>query len=135
MIWTAHTVNPTGFNLSRWFAVVALLTITLISVAMGGLLDRFITQRLLWQEAVLTKEFVQSLVQADKSLQSFLADPSQGLDADAEVGLSHIAALPDMLRANVYDPSAASSGRATASSSAATSVPTTNWKARWPAMW
>lgn len=105
MTWTAHTANPTAFNLSRWFAVVALLTITLISVAMGALLDRFITQRLLWQEAVLTKEFVQSLVQAEKSLQAFFADPSQGLDADSELAFTHIAALPDMLRANVYDPS------------------------------
>ena len=72
---SAHTASPTRFNLSRWFAVVALLSIAAISVAMGALLNRFITQRLLWQEAVLTKEFVQSLVQVEESLQTYFADP------------------------------------------------------------
>lgn len=101
---SAHTVDSAPFNLSRWFALVALLSITAISVAVGTLLNRFITQRLLWQEAVLTKEFVQSLVQVEGSLQRYFADPSRGLDTDIETAFTHIAALPDMLRANVYDP-------------------------------
>jgi signal transduction histidine kinase len=91
------------FNLTRWFALAALVTITLLAVATGTLLNRFITQRLLWQQAVLTSEFVQSLVIADKSLQSYFEDPSSRLDAETELALKHIAALPDMLRANVYD--------------------------------
>lgn len=101
---SAHTANLVRFNLSRWFAVVALLSITVIAVAMGALLDRFITGRLLWQEAVLTQEFVQGLVQVDKSLPAYLADPTRGLDADTEAAFAQIAALPDMLRANVYGP-------------------------------
>ena len=102
---TAHTANPLPFNLSRWFAVAALVSISVISVAAGVLLNRFITQRLLWQEAVLTKEFVQSLVEVEPPLQAYFADPARGLDADAEAALAQIAALPDMLRANVYDTS------------------------------
>ena len=102
---SAHAAPLARFNLSRWFALVALVAITAISVAMGALLNRFITQRLLWQEAVLTKEFVQSLVQVEKSLQAYLADPARGLDAETERAFTHIAAMPDMLRANVYDPS------------------------------
>lgn len=101
---SAHTANLVRFNLSRWFAVVALVSITILAVAMGALLDRFITQRLLWQEAVLTKEFVQSLVRVEKTLQAYFADPSRGLDAETEMAFRHIAAMPDMLRANVYDP-------------------------------
>ena len=100
---TAHTANPLPFNLSRWFAVAALVSISVISVAAGVLLNRFITQRLLWQEAVLTKEFVQSLVEVEPPLQAYFADPARGLDADTEAALAQIAALPDMLRANVYD--------------------------------
>jgi signal transduction histidine kinase len=99
----AHTGNPIPFNLSRWFAVVALVLIGIIAVALGVLLDRFVTQRLLWQEAVLTKEFVQSLVQAEKPLQAYFANPSRELDAEVEAAFARIAALPDMLRANVYD--------------------------------
>ena len=102
------TVSPTTplvrFNLTRWFALAALVTITLLAVATGALLNRFITQRLLWQQAVLTSEFVQSLVLADKSLQTYFADPTRGLDAETERAFEQIAGLPDMLRANVYDP-------------------------------
>ena len=103
MLPSAHSANPLPFNLSRWFAVVALALITALALLMGALLNRFISQRLLWQEAVLTQEFVQSLVRMDRPLQSYLADPSRGLDAEAGVAFAQIAGLPDMLRANVYD--------------------------------
>jgi two-component system, NtrC family, sensor histidine kinase HydH len=99
------TPDATRFNLSRWFAIVALLAITLLAVATGMLLNRFITQRLLWQQALLTQEFVQSLVRAEKPLQAYFENPSRGLDAETELAFQHIAGLPDMLRANVYDPS------------------------------
>ena len=104
MLSSTSTANLAHFNLSRWFALVALLSITLLAVAMGMLLDRFITQRLLWQQAVLTKEFVQSLVHAEKPLQAYFDNPARGLDAETELAFMQIAALPDMLRANVYDP-------------------------------
>lgn len=100
---SAHTANLVPFNLSRWFALLALLLIALISVGMGTLLDRFVTQRMLWQEAVLTKEFVNGLIQADRPLQTFLANPSGVRDAEVEAAFARIAGLPDMLRANVYD--------------------------------
>ncbi len=93
------------FSLSRWFALTALVSIAILALVIGMLLNRFITQRLLWQEAALTKEFVQSLVQVERSLQAYFADPSRGLDAETQVAFKHIAALPDMLRANIYDPS------------------------------
>jgi two-component system, NtrC family, sensor histidine kinase HydH len=101
---STSAANLVHFNLSRWFALVALLSITLLAVTMGALLNRFITQRLLWQQAVLTKEFVQSLVQAEKPLQAYFDNPGRGLDTETELAFMQIAALPDMLRANVYDP-------------------------------
>ncbi|MDH5539884.1 MAG: ATP-binding protein [Rhizobacter sp.] len=101
---SAHTANLVRFNLSRWFAVVALIAITVIAVAAGALLDRFVTQRLLWQEALLIKEFVQSLVQVQTPLQAFLADPARSQDAQTEAAFAHIGSMPGMLRANVYDP-------------------------------
>lgn len=101
----AASSTPTQtFNLSRWFALTALVTIAVLAIALGSLLNRFLTQRLLWQEAVLTKEFVQSLVQVERSLQTYFQDPSRGLDEETAVAFNHIAALPDMLRANIYDP-------------------------------
>ena len=92
-----------NFNLSRWFALTALVTIAVLAIAFGALLNRFMTQRLLWQEAVLTKEFVQSLVEVERSLQDYFNNPSIGLDQETAIAFKHIAALPDMLRANIYD--------------------------------
>jgi two-component system, NtrC family, sensor histidine kinase HydH len=96
--------QPVRFNLTRWFAVVALVSITLLAVVMGVLLNRSITQHMLQQQAVLTTEFVQGLIGAEKALQGFFADPSRGLDAETDEAFRQILTLPDMLRANVYDP-------------------------------
>ena len=95
--------TPGHFNLSRWFALTALVSIAALAIVIGMLLNRFITQRLLWQEAALTQEFVQSLVQVERSLQVYFADPARGLDEETQLAFRHIATLPDMLRANIYD--------------------------------
>ncbi len=90
------------FNLRRWFALVSLLTIGTISAAAGTLMSWFLTERLLLQEAVLTKEFVQNLFLVEKSLQAYLYDPSAGIRPETEEAFRHIAAMPNVLRANVY---------------------------------
>ncbi len=90
------------FNLRRWFALVSLLTITAISGTAGTLLSWFMTDRLLLQEAVLTKEFVHSLFRVEKSLHAYLLDPSAGIRAETEEAFRHIAAMPNVMRANVY---------------------------------
>ena len=93
---------PPDFNLPRWFALVALIAIGSISTGAAVWLGAYITDRMVLQEARLTAEYVQSLVGVEKSLQAFFADPARGIDADTEQAFQHIAALPDVLRANVY---------------------------------
>lgn len=93
---------PPDFNLPRWFALVALLVIAAISTLAAVWLSAFIASRMVLQEARLTGEYVQSLVRVEKSLQAFFADPARGIDADTEQAFQHVAALPDVLRANVY---------------------------------
>ena len=90
------------FNLRRWFALLSLLTIGAISGATGTLLSWFMTDRLLLQEAELTKEFVQSLFLVEKSLHAYLANPSAGIRPETEAAFRHIAAMPNVMRANVY---------------------------------
>ncbi|MEQ1806661.1 MAG: HAMP domain-containing sensor histidine kinase [Burkholderiaceae bacterium] len=60
------------------------------------------TERLLLQEAVLTKEFVHSLFRVEKSLHAYLLDPTAGIRAETEEAFRHIAAMPNVMRANVY---------------------------------
>jgi signal transduction histidine kinase len=92
-----------AFRLTRWFGGVALLAITVIAAASVWLLGWFVTQRMLLQEASLTRDFVQSLVAVETPLQEVLARPEAGVPAEAEVSFQHIARMPDVLRANVYD--------------------------------
>jgi two-component system, NtrC family, sensor histidine kinase HydH len=94
--------TPSQFNLQRWFAVVSLATIAVISTAVAASLSWFMTQQLLLQEAVLTKEFVHSLIRVEQSLQSYLANPSAGLSPQSAEAFRHVAEMPNVLRANVY---------------------------------
>lgn len=90
------------FNLRRWFALVSLLAIGAISAAAGTMLTWFMSERLLLQEAVLTQEFVQSLFLVEKSLHSYLSDSSAGIRPETEEAFRHVAAMPNVMRANVY---------------------------------
>ena len=101
---TSPRLLPPHFNLPRWFALVALAAITTISILAALSLTWFITKWMVQQEARLTGEYVQSLVKVEKSLQVFFADPSRGIDDETENAFEHVAALPDVLRANIYSP-------------------------------
>ena len=97
-----YTALP--FNLSRWFAIVGLITITSVSTASAFFLSQFLTERMLHQEGVLTMEFVQSLVLTDKSIREyFIAGNAKNSATELEAGLRHIAGMPDVLRANIYN--------------------------------
>jgi signal transduction histidine kinase len=90
-------------QLSRWFGLVAAAAIAVIAAASVWLLSWFVTQRMLWQEGSLTREFVQSLVVAEKPLQAYFRNPGQPMPRDVGEPFEHIARIPDVLRANVYD--------------------------------
>jgi two-component system, NtrC family, sensor histidine kinase HydH len=91
------------FNVSRWFAIVGLLSITAVSAICALLLSHFLTERMLRQEGVLTMEFVQSLVGVENSLRRYFTGEETRDAAELKAALRHIAALPDTLRANIYN--------------------------------
>jgi signal transduction histidine kinase len=102
LVVDSYTALP--FNLSRWFAIVGLITITAVSTASAFFLSQFLTERMLYQEGILTMEFVQSLVLTDKSISEyFIAGNSGNSSTELEAGLRHIAGMPDVLRANIYN--------------------------------
>lgn len=90
------------FPLTRRFGVVALLAIGGIAVLSVWLLSGFVTQRMLLQEGVLTRDFVQSLVAVERPLQRYFAEPAAGAPERVEESFEHFARMPDMLRTNVY---------------------------------
>lgn len=90
------------FRLSRWFGLLSLGLVSGITAASVVLLGWFVTQRMLWQEGALTRDFVQSLLLVEAPLQDFMASPGP-LPPEVTASFQHIAHMPDVLRANVYD--------------------------------
>jgi len=91
------------FNLSRWFAITALLSISALAGLVGVLLNWFIAARMVAQEAALTNEFVNSLLVVEAPLRDYIADPSPTRAARMGESFEHVVRMPDVLRANVYD--------------------------------
>ena len=92
-----------SFNLSRWFAIVGLVSIATISAIAGWAMSRFVTNEMLQQEGELTQQFVQTLVQTERSLQTYFAFGQADDTLELELAMSHISRMQDMLRANVYN--------------------------------
>ena len=98
----APATRPARFALSRWFGGVAFTAIGAIAATSVWLLSWFVTDRMLWQEALLTRDFVHSLLVVENQLHDYLRDPSQALPPLAKVAFEHIGRMPDVVRANVY---------------------------------
>ncbi len=90
------------FNLSRWFAVVAFLSIASLAVAAGAMLDWFVSSRMIQQEAALTREFVDSMLTVEAPLQAYVASPSPEKESAMAVSFHRVARMPDVLRVNLY---------------------------------
>ncbi len=106
--------------LTRWFAAAGALAIGLFSVAMAWQLDSYLEERMLARDAELSRDFVQSIARIQQ-VDSLLRAPRPGSAGsasaagdDASAGghapapgavefFAHVAAMPDVLRANVYD--------------------------------
>lgn len=89
--------------ITRWFMVAGSLAIALFAIGMAWLLAAFIESRLLQRDAELSRDFVQSVVDTQRVAAAFgHADPAA--NPDFLEFFAHVAALPDVLRANIYTP-------------------------------
>jgi two-component system sensor histidine kinase HydH len=95
------------FSLTRWFSVLAIGCITCTSLATAWGVSRFFAQRMIERDAQLTMLFVQSAAGSDGPDRYFAKDVWQqnpeGAPNEIEAFLHHIAAQPEVLRANAYD--------------------------------
>lgn len=88
------------FNLSRRFAVLGVVSIAFLSVMAALLLSRFLTERMLRQEAVLTMEFIHSVVLVENALDYFRE--SRTGSAEVNSTFNHVAKMPDVIRASAH---------------------------------
>ncbi|MBN8487140.1 MAG: HAMP domain-containing histidine kinase [Burkholderiales bacterium] len=87
--------------ITRWFMVAGSIGVALFAVGMAWLLDAFIESRLLHRDAELSGDFVQSIADTQKVAEVF-RQPQGASDPAFVEFLAHIAAMPDVVRINVY---------------------------------
>ncbi|RZS54883.1 sensor histidine kinase [Sphaerotilus mobilis] len=90
------------FPLVRWFSLVSLLAVTLVSVTMALVLARFLETRLLDHDAELSRDFVQNIVETQNVGNEFLAGGDSVRSAGFAEFFQHVATMNDVLRSNVY---------------------------------
>ncbi len=87
-------------RLMRHFALTGALAIACFSAAMAWWLTVFLETRLVERDAALSHDFVQSIVDTQRVAE--LIRRGDASDAGVIEFASHVAALPDVLRANLY---------------------------------
>ena len=90
------------FNIRLWFAVVSFVVIGALGGAFALLMSEFIAHRLLYREAEVTQEFLQSIVLAEHTARDvFQPSTPDNLDS-LESFTDHMVGLPGIFRANMY---------------------------------
>jgi signal transduction histidine kinase len=108
------------FNLLRWFSILSFAVVAVISVCFASTLSHFLTREILQRDALLTSQFVTSIVTVQGQqaklgyaltlgkilderidLRQFGVDPKDAASARGQF-YDHIKLLPDVLLANVF---------------------------------
>ena len=90
--------NP--FKLTRRFAILWLLLTVVVSVATAFFLSRFMVLNLLRQDAAVSREFVQNVVEMQKAEDYFTG--RRAADSHLVEFFNRIASMPEVVRANVF---------------------------------
>jgi signal transduction histidine kinase len=92
------------YKLLRRFSLLSLLSVSLVFAVCSLLVTNFLTKHLVHRDAVVTMEFLQSVVDVENDIayrEGRLPDLG---DRHFEQFFTHVSRLPDVLRANIYTP-------------------------------
>ncbi len=92
------------FDLLRWFAISSLISIGLIATLAAYLLSSFLSDHLLQRDAVVAQEFIQSIADAEHQWPPVERGPDSLRPEPIEELFTHIATMPEVIRANFYAP-------------------------------
>jgi signal transduction histidine kinase len=90
-------------NLSRWFALLAALSIGLVAISVASLLANLFRDRMLGHDSRLTASYVESLSKVEPPGTLFEAPVVPHADGRYPEFFEHVAALQDALRINAYN--------------------------------
>jgi signal transduction histidine kinase len=90
------------FDLIRWFSVLGLAAITLVSIVTSFLLSQFLTNNMLERDGALTMEAVQTVAQIELATDFFVSRKYDEDNRNLREFFQYLTSLHDVLRANVY---------------------------------
>ena len=117
---SAKILGLRAFNLLRWFSLLSFLAVAAISIGFSATLSHFLTREILQRDALLTSQFVGSIVATQNQQASLGRGVSLGQILDERVDLAklgidrkdassvrgqfydHLKLLPDVLLATVF---------------------------------
>ena len=101
-LMTIEQIAMRPFSLLRSFSILSLVTIIVITTVSAALLSEFMRKNLLQRDAVVTKEFVQSVAQTQNIIAYFAEKDYSKSTAPLELFFKQISNMPDVRRANVF---------------------------------
>lgn len=90
------------FDLQRRFALLSLASVGLFSVAMAYLMSHFLSETMVRRDAVVSMEFIASIVEAEDTAAYFDKRTDNDSKAVLDSFFNHVSRLPDIARAHVY---------------------------------
>jgi signal transduction histidine kinase len=94
-----------GFDMLRWFAALSLLCVVLSGIGTAVFLNRFLSEHMLMRDAEVAKEFIASIIRAERTWSYFSNPTAADSRAPMESFFNHVSQLPGVVRANVFDAS------------------------------
>jgi signal transduction histidine kinase len=92
------------YNLLRRFSILSLVSVALVFAVCSVLVADFLTRHVVNRDAVLTMEFLQSVVDVENGIAYREGRQPSLSDRHFEQFFEHVSRLPDVLRANIYTP-------------------------------
>jgi two-component system, NtrC family, sensor histidine kinase HydH len=104
LLLTDPSAHERPLNLSRWFALLAALSIGLVSISVASLLSTLFRERMLGHDGRLTASYVDSISRVEPPEALFAAPVGPNAAGHYPEFFAHVAALEDALRINAYSP-------------------------------
>lgn len=100
--WAAPRQQRTRFNLRLWFGLAGFIVIATMGSLFALMLTSFISDQMLRREAVVTRDFLESVIWAEESGQAVFRPNIVDTNPHLASFVQHIRTMSDVVRANVY---------------------------------
>ncbi len=90
------------FRLLQWFSAIGAISIVAVTLLCALFLSRFLSNTVLWHDAQLMTQFLNSIVRVERAQPFFATDGAVGGGRDIERFLHHTSSLPGVLKVNAY---------------------------------